>query len=662
MKRALVLSLILIGTQLLCAAKDYKVSSPDGRLTVHVSDGENLSWSLTDGNTLLVGPSEASMKITDGIVFGKDCRAQKVSRKSVDELLSTPHYKKAAVRNNCNELTLTFKHFKWVVRVYDDGVAYRFVSRLKASYNVLSEEALFAFPEDGKAWIPYVKQNTETLESQLFNSFENTYEISSLSEWNRERLAFLPLAVQIEGRKLCISEADLLDYPGMFLYPSAVIGNTLKGVFARVPDQVEQGGHNNLQGIVKTRKEYIAEASGPREFPWRMISVAREDKDLLDDDMVARLASQPSPDADFSWVKPGKVAWEWWNNWNITGVPFQAGVNNATYKRYIDFASDFGIRYVILDEGWAVKGKADLFNVVPEINLEELAGYARSKGVDLILWAGYLAFERDMEKACRHYSAMGIKGFKIDFMDRDDQPAVRFYEKAAEMAARYHLVVDFHGAFKPAGLQFTWPNVLNFEGVHGLEQLKWSNPEQMTYDVTMPFVRMLAGPVDYTQGAMSNANKQNFRAIYANPMSQGTRCHQLAEYVVFLSPLNMLCDSPDKYCAEPECTRFIAACPEVWDESVTLHANMGESLAVARRNGDTWYIGALTDWSRRDIILDLSALGEGPWELELFRDGANAARNGNDYVHETISVSGPSLKIHMGPGGGWAGILRRAKL
>ena len=660
MKRALVFCLILIGTQLLSAAKDYTVSSPDGRLSVRVSDGENLCWTLTDGNILLIGPSAVCMELSDKMVFGTDCRIQKVSRKSVDEFLPTPHYKKSAVRNHFNEMALTFRHFKWVVRVYDDGVAYRFVSRLKGSYNVLSEDAVFAFPYDGKAWIPYVKQNTENLESQLFNSFENTYEAAPLSGWNRERLAFLPLVVQIQGRKLCISEADLLDYPGMFLYPAADRGITLKGVFARVPDEVEQGGHNNLQGIVKSRKGHIAEVSGPKAFPWRMVSVAREDKDLLDDDMVARLASRPLPESDFSWVKPGKVAWEWWNNWNITGVPFQAGVNTATYKRYIDFASDFGIPYVILDEGWAVKGKADLFNVVPEIDLEELAGYAYRKGVDLILWAGYLAFERDMERACRHYSAMGIKGFKIDFMDRDDQPMVRFYEQAAEIAARYHLVLDFHGAFKPTGLQFTWPNVLNFEGVHGLEQLKWSNPEQVTYDVTMPFIRMLAGPVDYTQGAMSNSNRQNFRAIYANPMSQGTRCHQLAEYVVFLSPLNMLCDSPDRYRAEPECTRFIAACPEVWDESVTLHAEMGESIVMARRKGDIWYIGALTDWSRRDIELDLSALGEGPWELELFRDGANAARNGNDYSHETVSLSGPSLKIHLGPGGGWAGILRRA--
>jgi len=455
--------------------------------------------------------------------------------------------------------------------------------------------------------------------------------------------------------KVLITESDLLDYPGMYLYNEGD-ATTLSGRFAPYPKTVEYGGHNMLQGIVREREDYIASCSAGVSFPWRIIMVTTNDADLAVNDMVWKLGTPADPSVDYSWVRPGKVAWDWWNAWNIYGVDFRAGINNDTYKYYIDFAQNHGIEYVILDEGWAVNKKADLMQIVPEIDLPMLCEYAAAHNVGLILWAGYYAFDRDMENVCRHYSEMGIKGFKVDFMDRDDQMMVDFFRRAAATAAKYGLLVDFHGAFKPVGLNRTYPNVINYEGVFGLEQMKWSKSDvdQVTYDVTVPFIRMAAGPMDYTQGAMRNATRRNYHPVNSEAMSQGTRCHQLAEYVVFDSPLNMLCDSPSNYMAEPECTKFIADCPTVWDESVAVNGVLGRFITLARRSGDVWYVGSLNDWRARDLTLDLGFLGDGDWTMEIFRDGINADRAARDYKRELVSVPADrKVKIHMAPGGGW---------
>ena len=474
-------------------------------------------------------------------------------------------------------------------------------------------------------------------------------------------MAFLPLLVDgPNGKKIAITESDLLNYPGMYLYNDMRDGDAdceLEARFAPYPDEVKQGGHNNLQMEVQSRHPYIAECSGEQAFPWRIISVSESDVQMADNDMVYRLATPSDPTRDWSWVKPGKVAWDWWNDWNIDGVDFKSGINNETYKYYIDFASANGIEYVILDEGWSVNGAADLFQVVPSINLELLVKYASERNVGLILWAGYWAFDRDMEKVCKHYSEMGIKGFKIDFMDRDDQYMVDFHRRAAEMTAKYHMLADFHGSYKPAGLHRTYPNVINFEGVHGLETMKWSGAsvDQVTYDVTFPYIRMMAGPVDYTQGAMRNATRGNYHAVYNEPMSQGTRCRQLAQYVIFDSPLNMLCDSPSNYMREQECLNFIAAVPTVWDETKGLCGKVGEYIAIARRSGDDWYVGAMTDWSSRELVLDLTFLPEGSYEVVVYRDGANAHRIARDYKMDVVDLpSDCKLTVKMAPGGGFA--------
>ncbi|PRY10200.1 alpha-glucosidase [Pontibacter ummariensis] len=639
------------------AQQNFTVQSPDGKIKATVDLKDKITYAVFHEDDQVIAPSPISLQLTNGETLGAKPRLKNSKRSAVNKTIQTPIYKRSEIKDHYNELVLNFKDdYSVIFRAYNDGVAYRFTTSKRKDFNVQHEEANFNFNKDYTAIVPYVKQERKTsIEEQFNNSFENTYTHAPLSQLNPERLAFLPLAVEVaNGKKVVITEADLESYPGMYLInrngqPS------LSGVFAAYPKRVEQGGHNQLQLFVKERENYIAKAKGTQEFPWRVMVIAEEDKELADSDMVYKLAD-PSRVKDVSWIKPGKVAWDWWNDWNISGVDFRAGINNDTYKHYIDFAAENNIEYVILDEGWAVNLQADLMQVVPEIDLKELIAYGKQKNVGIILWAGFHAFDRDMENVSRHYADMGVKGFKVDFMDRDDQKAVDFYYRAAEVGAKNKLLIDFHGAYKPTGLQRTYPNVINFEGVHGLEQMKWSSPDvdQVTYDVTMPFIRMLAGPIDYTQGAMRNATRSNYRPVNSEPMSQGTRTRQLAEYVVFESPINMLADSPTNYRKEQESTDFIAAVPETWDNTVALDGKIGEHIAVARRKGNEWYVGALTNWDPREMELDLSFLGEGNYKAEVFRDGINADRKASDYKHEVIDVpQDRKLKITMAPGGGY---------
>ena len=691
MKKILLLltALALAGTM---SAKEwvYTLTSPDGRLTTHITTGDGgVTYDVVYRGVTLLMPSHIGLNYTQGDDRApqlKTANAQfaKVteSRRTIDETVASPFTRQAAMRNHCNELTLKLKEgLSIIFRAYNEGVAYRFRWEGKAG-KVISEEARFSFAGDYTATAPYVSRFDSTRhESQYFSSFENQYTTLPLSRLDPRRLCFLPLLVHgPNGVKICLTESTLIDYPGMYLRGGG--DGVLYGEQAPLPKEVEQGGHNNLQLLVKERESHIAEMDKEKLFPWRIIMVAENSVALAMNNM-SYLLGEASKVNDISWIKPGKVAWEWWNCFNITGVDFEAGVNNDTYKHYIDFASRYGIEYVILDEGWAVNKQADLFQVVPEIDLPLLVEYGRERGVGIILWAGYYAFDRDMEHVCKHYSEMGVKGFKIDFMDRDDQLVTDFYRRAAATCAKYHLVVDFHGAFKPAGLNRTYPNVLNFEGVFGLEQMKWAPAtiDQMKYDTEIPFIRQAAGPMDYTQGAMLNGGKWNYHPCWMEPMSQGTRCHQLALYIVLESPLNMLCDSPTHYKKEPEYTRFVAEIPTVWDETRVLQGEVGEYIVTARRKGNVWYIGGITNWTPRDIEVDLRTLVDGNQPLpsvelyldginahrkgddyrhmtllppvDRYLDGINAHRKGDDYRHETLKPQTSVMTVHLAPGGGF---------
>ena len=668
----LFIALFLLFQVNIFAQKQYSVESPDGSLSVLISCKDSLTFSVTKNGKTIVEPSFIRMVIEAPsqkslTVWGKEPIVRKTDQSIVKDLLvNSPFYKKDRIIESYNQLALNFKQgFSLTFRAYDDGVAYRFENLAKKPDVIVKDEiAQYNFPEGTKAYAAYANhEKVIPIEEQYFNSFENLYDYQPLPQLNNERLAILPILLSLPDstEKICITESDLYDYPGMF-----VVNNpnefSLKGVWAPVPDVTVQGGHNNLQQLVQSRHDYIAKSTTPA-FPWRIFAISENDEQLLDNDLVYLLAS-PNRIDNIGWIKPGKVAWDWWNDWNISGVDFESGVNNETYKHYIDFASEHGVEYVILDEGWAVNGQADLFQVVPEIDLEEIIEYGKAKNVDIILWAGYWAFHKDMEKVTKHYADMGVKGFKIDFMDRDDQPMVDFMWDAAKICAENKMLVDYHGVCKPFGIQRTYPNVINFEGVHGLEQMKWREPDcdQVLYDLQFPFIRMLAGPVDYTQGAMRNATKSNYKPVYNEPMSQGTRSRQLAQYVIFDSPLNMLCDSPTAYAAEPECTEYIAQIPTVWDETVTLPSKISEYINIARRNDNIWYVGGMNDWSTREQILDLSFLPEGSYEVTLFRDGVNANRKASDYKKETFKLpASKELKVTMYPGGGYAAIIKKIK-
>lgn len=656
-------SLLVLMTIQISAKKSYTIASPDQRIALTVDITDKVEYAISHGEDIVLEKSPVSMLLTDGTGFGVNPVLRKAEMKKIKEYINAPVYKKKTVADIYNGLLLRFKgDYTIEFRVYDDGVAYRFISEKDKPFCVQNEQAVFNFPKQSKAYVTYVRENgyhadnkgdKGTFEEQFFKSFVNTYSYMNLSDWNPRRLAFMPLLVELgHGKKVCLTEADLLDYPGMYLNNSDT-SNTLKGVFAPYPKTVKQGGVDDMQEVVLTRENYIAKCEGSTNFPWRTLIISAKDIELANNDMVYRL-STPNQIGDLSWIKPGKAAWEWWNSCNLYGVDFTTGINNETYKYYIRFASDHQLEYIVIDAGW-YKGN-DMLDVTDELNLKELVEYAKDRNVGIVLWTGSYPFMQDIEKVCKHYSGIGIKGFKIDFMDRDDQSMVNFHYRAATIAAKYHLVLDFHGTYKPTGLNRTCPNVLTFEAVQGLEHMKWAAPnvDQVTYDVTMPYIRMVAGPLDYTQGAMRNAIKRNYRPVNSEPMSQGTRCRQLAEYVIFESPFSMLCDSPTAYMEETECTGFIAGIPVVWDHSLALSGEVTQFITLARKKENVWYVASINNWDTRKVDLDLAFLGEGEFKAEIFRDGLNADKVAQDYKREIVRIpSDRKMSFTMAPGGGY---------
>ena len=650
----LLLSGLLCAAQLsvLSAADSYLVRSPSQRVEFAIQTGAELSYSVSVGGRQILQPSPVSMTLVSGQVLGKPAEPTSSDIRSVNRLLRPVlKIKRAEIPDCYNEMRVNFKGgFSLTVRAFDDGIAYRFSTALPGDISIADEQATFRFAEDGLVYFPE--------EESLVSHQERLYVQTRISGIKAPRFSSLPALVKISGGlNVVITESDLLDYAGMDLTADTE-PNGLRGLFPRYPAKV-QLKRDRDEDVVE-RADYIAKTRGIRDFPWRVLAIAAEDRGLIDTDIVYRLASETSF-ADTSWIKPGKVAWDWWNANNIYGVPFRAGVNTETYKYYIDFAAAHGIEYVILDEGWYKLG--DLMSVVPEMNMDEITAYARQKKVGLILWVIWKTLDQQMETALDRFVQWGVKGIKVDFMQREDQWMVRFYERTAREAFRRKLLVDFHGAYKPTGFSRTYPNVLTSEGVKGLEHNKWSADASPENAVTFPFIRMLAGPVDYTPGAMINAAKGSFAQIFNRPMSQGTRCQQLAMYVVFESPLQMLADAPSNYLREPESMEFLSAVPTVWDETRVLDARIGEYILLARRHGKEWYVGAMTSWTTRDLDVDLSFLGSGVYQADIYHDGPNAERAGVDYAREKRSVSSADhLQIHLAPGGGWAARIQPGKI
>ncbi len=624
------------------------VKSPNEKIELRIDLRGQILYSIYFDSREVISPSPISMTINDNVVLGKRPVLENLNRTSVDEkIFPAVREKRAVVADRYEQVNLKFRgNFGLIFRVYDDGVAYRFYTGYRVPIKVRAEEATFTFPENYHVYFPFI--------TSFHTSFESTYSYLPLKDIGPDRFGYAPVVVELnDGFKVAVTDVAVDDYPGMFLTGNKEGLARLTGKFAGYPaeEKLRQGSDRELEVVQEAN--YLAETRGNRQYPWRLVVLAENDAQLVSSDIVYRL-SPPTELKDTTWIKPGKVAWDWWNALNIFGVDFISGVNTETYKYYVDFASKYGLEYIILDEGWS--DPADLFKINPELNLEEVVRYAESKKVGVILWCVWYTLDRQMDQALDYFQRIGVKGIKVDFMDRDDQKMVNFYRRCAAAAAKRHLLVDFHGAHKPVGLRRAFPNILNKEGVLGLETSKWAATVTPEHDLLIPFIRMIAGPMDFTPGAMRNAQEKQFRPIYDLPMSQGTRCHQLAMYIIYESPLQMLCDSPSTYLREPEIMEFLSAVPTVWDETRVLEAKIGDYLVVARQHGDDWYVGAMTDWSPRTMEIKVDFLESGKkWIAEVWQDGVNADRYAADYKKLKFEVNPiDSLKINLAPGGGLA--------
>ena len=632
-------------------AEEITLSSPDKKLEIRIALTDVIKYSIYKEGNAVILPSQISLTLENNFVLGVNVKLSYEKRRTVNELLKPlVRQKFEIIKDNFNETTLSFEgDYSLTFRAYNDGIAYRFGTNINRDILVYAEQAEFNFEKDYKMFFPE--------ETSFHSHSEREYLNIPISQITSKRFCSLPALVELENNvKVAITEADLQAYAGMYLTGSDKNSRQLVGLFPRYSLRDSVKGDRNL--FVAERADYIARTNGRKDFPWRVIAVSEKDGDLIESTLIYKLAKPADNNSDFSWVKPGKVAWDWWNANNIYGVDFRAGINTQTYKYYIDFASKYGIEYIILDEGWYKLG--NLLQVVPDMNIAELVSYGKEKNVGVILWVSWLTLNDQLEEALNQFVKWGVVGIKVDFMQRDDQWMVNYYYKIAREAAKRKLLVDFHGAYKPTGLYRTYPNVLTSEGVRGLEQNKWSDWANPGMAVTIPFIRMFAGPVDYTPGAMINATKADFKPIWSVPMSQGTRCQQLAMYVVFESPLQMLADNPTHYYKEQECMEFLSGVPVQWDDTKVLDAKVSEYLLTARRHGNDWYIGAMTNWTPRDLTIDLTFLPEGEYKINIWQDGINADRNANDYkkISETINRN-TKLNIHLAPGGGWVGVVSK---
>ncbi|MBV9341786.1 MAG: glycoside hydrolase family 97 protein [Acidobacteria bacterium] len=649
MKQVLIIVLLLAAPGGLSAQSSgpqssFDLRSPDGRIELRIHAAGQIRYDLLLKGRAVMENSTLALDVEHNRL-GANAKLIEAKQSSFDQVFEpVVRQKFAKIHDRHNELRLALEGgYAVVFRAYDEGVAYRLETSLPAQkVKVYGEEANFNFPSN---FIVYYPQ-----EDSFYSHNERKYLPQHLTEILPRYIATLPAVVDIgEGAKLAIAESDVDDYPGLWLHGTAP-HFTLTATFPPYPLKETQTSDRDYKVVESA--DYIAVTSGTRTYPWRVIGIAEKDGDLITNQLVW-LLERPSQVTDTSWIKPGKVAWDWWNDWNIRGVDFRAGINTDTYKYYIDFASKYGIPYIILDDGWYKLG--NLLEVAPGMNMEELTAYAKQKGVGVILWTSWKTLDDQLMPALDEFARWGIKGIKVDFMQRSDQLMINYFHRVCREAAKRKMLVDFHGDQKPATMTRTWPNLINVEGVRGMEWSKWSWESEPKHNVTLPFTRMFLGPMDYTPGAMRNATKTTFAPINAQPMAMGTRCHQLAMYVVYEAPLQMLSDSPSNYLEEPQIMEFLGAVPTVWDETRVLDARIADYVLLARKNGNDWYTGALTDWTARDLEVDFSFLPEGNFVSEAYQDGINADRDAKDYKKISTPVNRTTkLKIHLASGGGWA--------
>lgn len=648
-KYKFILIVIIFFTTTNASAKEYVISSPDKKISVKIVVEKLITWAISFNGENLLTPSPLSMELSNGNILGKNAEIIDATSNFVNKSITAiVPVKNRVIADVYNELLIKFNgNYSLTFRVYNDGAAYRFQISLPDKFiEVKNETASFNFGGNYSVFWP------KEMDPNFQSHYEAVFSDTTLNQINDKTYGYLPLLfTSLKGTRILITEADLHDYPNLFFF-----GTKNTGITAGFPPvNLEMKPKSDRAEEIIKKASYIAKTSGNRSFPWR-ICIVTNDKGLLETDMVYKL-STPNVLTKTDWIKPGKAAWDWWNYNNIYGVDFKAGLNTKTYKYYIDFAAEYGLQYIVLDEGWS-KETTNIMEPATDIDIKELVRYGQKKNVGIVVWALWGVLNKDVEGILDRYAAWGIKGIKVDFMTRADQDMVNFYEKLARETAKRKMLVDFHGAFKPSGLNRMYPNVIGYEGVKGMEANKWSYLVTPNHDVTLPFTRMVAGTMDYTPGAMINATNEDFRPIFNEPMSQGTRAHQVAMFVVYEAPFQMLADNPSNYRKDAECTKFISLIPTTWDKTVGLNAEVGEYVVIARKNGKNWYIGAMTNWKERAINIQLNFLDGKKYHMKILQDGVNANRHAADYKIISKDVKATdSFKIIMSDGGGWSAIL-----
>ena len=634
------------------SAETFKLSSPDGKLQAEVSDGAKMTLNISADGKKLLDNVEFAM-LTDKGDMGKNSTALSCDYSNHRGTIDTVWGIEKSVKDEYNQMVINFKKFKVVVRAFDDAVAYRFVSNLGDGKMIVNDETLNIPLSDSDKLIAHIEKGVQT-------SFEKQYTRLTFGELKKQNphSVSLPLIVDKGSAKIALVESDVSNYPGLRV---AAGKNGAVSKISKYPKAFKVKVHNRFASEFE---DYIASTVASREFPWRAFIVARNDSDLADNQTVFKLA-KPCAISDTSWIKPGSCVWEWWNNWNLQGVDFEAGINEQTYRYLIDFAAENSIPYVLFDAGWLTGKDAGEMVETDEklaegktfIDVKGLIDYAKSKDVKVILWVLAKSMEKYPQKAFDVMKGWGADGLKIDFTDRDDQTAMEFYENMARMAAERQMVIDMHGCAKPVGQFRTWPNLINFEGVLGGEVNKWSKAITPSHNIDLVFTRMLMGPMDYTPGGLRNTAKGDFSPCYNFPEVQGTRAHQTAMYILYFAPLQMLCDSASEYLKSPEILKFMAETPTTWDETKVLEGKIGKYVVIARRSGEDWYIGGMCDWDGKEVDIDLSKIlsPDTEYKAEIIRDGANAGRVGTDFKYCVKSLtSADKLKLKMAPGGGFA--------
>ena len=666
--RAPVRGLVLLAAMLalpVAHAETFRVEAPAHALEATVHAERTLTLEVRYRGRTLVRTPALGLDIDGRLRAGALPPLSGSAKRSVDETIHpVVAEKRAAIPDRYNELRLSFgPALAATFRVYDDGVAYRFETDIDGEIVVRDEHAGLIFDEGDTAWIALATCRKEPGVDCFHSSYEENYLALPVEAVPPDRLAFVPVTVRAGGAYVGFTESDLRDYAGLWL--RGVRGRPeLAAEFPRYPLEEKPFGGEFKQSLVTRRADFVARTQGRRSFPWRVLMVSPDAAGLLGNDLVYRLASPPEPglDAfeDTAWIRPGKSTEEWITSRLLYGVDFKSGLNTATYRHYIDFAAEYGLEYMMFDAGWS--DPHDNARVNPDIDVPGLIAYARGKGVGVLLWNEAHALSRNLEQALDRYAAWGAAGIMVDFMDRDDQPMLRFQERVAREAAKRHLVVNLHGVAKPTGLQRAWPNLLTREAVLGHEYDMWSERATPDHALTVPFVRMLAGPLDWEGGSMLNGTQKTFRVVGEQPMSQGTRTQQLAQYVAYDSPLQYLAGTPSDYRAAPEFARFLAGIPTTWDETRPLQGEIGDYLAVARRSGDTWYVAAMTDWTARTLRVPLSFLPPGEYQAAIVADGANADRYAADYrIDARVVDQNTTLSLELAPGGGYVARLSPAK-